>query len=42
MLFFGKTMGNVRKHQDIKLATTERRRNYLESEPNYNTTKILT
>ena len=30
---FGKTMGNVRKHIDIKLVTTEARRNYLVSEP---------
>ena len=39
---FGKTMENVRKHKDIKLATTERRRNYLVSEPNYHTTKFFT
>ena len=37
----GKTMGNVRKHRDIKLVTTERRRNYLVSEPNYHTTKFF-
>ena len=30
---FGKIMENVRKYRDIKLATTERRRNYLVSEP---------
>ena len=39
---FGKTMENVRKNGDIKLATTERRRNYLVSEPNYHTTKCFT
>ena len=32
---FLKTMENVRKHKDIKLATTNKRRNYLLSEPNY-------
>ena len=35
-------MKNVRKHRDIKLVTTERRRNYLISEPNYHTTKFFT
>ena len=36
---FGKTMENVRKHRDIKLVTTDNRRNQLVSEPNYHTTK---
>ena len=36
---FGKTIGNVRKHRDIKLVTTDKRRNQLVSEPNYQTTK---
>ena len=36
---FGKTIKNVRKHRDIKLVTTEARRNYLVSEPNYHTKK---
>ena len=35
-------MENVIKHKDIKLVTTERRRNYLVSEPNYYTTKFFT
>ena len=39
---FGKSMKNVRIHRGIKLVTTERKRNYLVSEPNYNTTKIFT
>ena len=39
---FGKTMENVKKHRDIKLATTDRRRNYLVSEPNYHTTDFFT
>ena len=36
---FGKTMENVRKHRDIKLVTTDVKRNKLVSEPNYHTTK---
>ena len=44
---FGKTIENVRKHGDIKLVTTNRRRNYLVlyiilSEPKYNTTTFFT
>ena len=39
---FRKTMENVRKHRDIKLITTEMKRNYLVSEPNYHTTKFFT
>ena len=39
---FGKTMENVRKHRDIKLAITERRRKYLVPGPNYHTTKFFT
>ena len=38
---FGKTMENVRKHRDIKLVTTEARRNYLVSAPNYHTTDFF-
>ena len=36
---FRKTMENVRKHRDIKLVTTDKRRNKLVSDPNYHTTK---
>ena len=32
-------MENVRKHRDIKLVTTDEKRNKLVSEPNYHTTK---
>ena len=38
---FGKTMENVRKHRNIKLVTTDKRRNHLVSEPNYHTTKCF-
>ena len=36
---FGKTIENARKHRDIKLVTTNVKRNKLISEPNYHTTK---
>ena len=39
---FGKTMQIVRKHRNIKLVTTERRKNRLVSESNYHSTKFLT
>ena len=39
---FGKTIENVIKHRDVKLVTTERRRNYLISEPKYHATKFFT
>ena len=38
---FRKTMQNVRKDRDIKLKTTEVRRNYLVPEPNHHTTKMF-
>ena len=38
---FRKTMENVRKHRDIKLVTTDKRRNQLASEPNCHTTKYF-
>ena len=38
---FGKTIENVRKHRDIKLVTSEKRRLKLVSEPNYHATITL-
>ena len=35
-------MENVRKHKDIKLVTTEKRRKYLVSEPCYHSMKFFT
>ena len=38
---FEKTMENARKNRNIKLVTTERRKNYLVLEPNYHTTRFF-
>ena len=40
MQFLGKPMKSVRKHRDIKLVTTERKK-YLVSESNYHSTKFF-
>ena len=39
---FRKTLENIRKHRDIKLALTEARRDYLVSEPKYHATTFFT
>ena len=38
---YDKTVQNDRKHGDIKLVTTEYKRNKLASEPNYHYTKYI-
>ena len=38
---FGNTMENVRNHRDLKLITTNKRKNQLVLEPNYHTTKCF-
>ena len=38
---FEKTMENIRKHRDIKLVTTNKRRSKLVSEPNYHTINYI-
>ena len=38
---FGKTMENIRKHRDIKLVATDKKRNRLVSEPNYHTMNYI-
>ena len=40
-LTFGKTMENIRKHRDIKLVTTDKKRSKLVSEPNYHTINLI-
>ena len=38
---FGKTMENIRKHRDIKLVSTDKKRSKLVSEPNYHTINLI-
>ena len=38
---FGKKMENIRKHRDIKLLTTDKKRSKLVSEPNYHTINLI-
>ena len=38
---FGKSMENIRKHRDIKLVTTDKKRSKLVSEPNYHTINLI-
>ena len=38
---FGKTMKNIRKHRDIKLVTTDKKRSKLVSEPNCHTINLI-
>ena len=39
---YRKTMENVTKRRNIKLVTKERRRNYLQTKPNYHTAQFFT
>ena len=38
---FGKTMENIRKHRDVKLVATDKKRSKLVSEPNYHTINYI-
>ena len=38
---FGETVENIRKHRDIKLVTTDRKRSKLVSEPNYHNINLI-
>ena len=38
---FGKTMENIRKHRDIKLVTTDKKRSKLVSEPNFHAMNLI-
>lgn len=39
---FGKTIGNLRKHRDVRLVTMTRKRSWLAAECNYYITKWFT
>ena len=41
LFFLNNSMENVRKYRDIKLVSTDKRRNQLVSEPNYHTAKCF-
>ena len=38
---FGKIMENIRKHRNIKLVTTEKKRSKLVSEPNFHAMNLI-
>ena len=38
---FGKTMENIRKHRDLNLVRTDKKRSELISEPNYHTINLI-
>ena len=38
---FGKTMENIRKHRNIQLVTTDKKRSKLVSEPNYHIINLI-
>ena len=38
---FGKTMENIRKHREINLLTTDKKRSKLVSEPNYHAINLI-
>ena len=38
---FGETLENTRKHRDIKLVTTDKKRSKLVSETNYHTINLI-
>ena len=38
---FGKTMENIRRHREMKLVTTDKKRSKWVSEPNYHTINLI-